>query len=55
MIEIVNFIEKAVEEGTQFFKLSVFKEGMRNILKEALKTRDLSEDAAVLAKAATIC
>ena len=22
MIEIVNFIEKAVEEGTQFFKLS---------------------------------
>lgn len=99
-IELVNFIEKSVEEGTQFFKLSelhslfegrlkdlgvtktvnktrlkkallehledaqeqhdgknmvfVFKEGMRNILKEALKTRDFSDDAAVLAKAATI-
>ena len=100
-IELVNFIEKFVGEGTQFFKLSelhslfegllkdlgitktvtdktrlkkallehledaqeqhdgkntvfVFKEGMRNILKEALKTRDFSDDAAVLAKATTI-
>ena len=31
-----------------------FKEGIRNMLKEALKRRDFSEDAAVLAKPAMI-
>ena len=100
-IELLNFIEKSVEEGTQFFKLSelhslfegrlqdlgvtktvnktrlkkallehledaqeqhdgknmvlVFKEGMRNVLKEALKTRDFSDDAAVLSKSSNDC
>ena len=32
----------------------IFKEGMRNMLRDALRKRDFSEDAAVLAKAATI-
>ena len=32
----------------------VFKKGMQNMLKEALKKRDFSEDAAILAKAAMI-
>uniref|UniRef100_UPI00358EABF1 uncharacterized protein n=1 Tax=Myxine glutinosa TaxID=7769 RepID=UPI00358EABF1 len=32
----------------------IFREGMRNMLKEALKNRDFSEDAVILAKAATI-
>ena len=32
----------------------VFNEGMRNLLKEALKNRDFTEDAVILAKAAAI-
>ena len=32
----------------------VFKEGMRNMLKEALKKRDFTEDAQILAEAASI-
>jgi len=32
----------------------VFKKGMQNMLKEALKKRDFSENAAILAKAAMI-
>lgn len=32
----------------------VFKEGMRNMLQDALKIRDFSEDALILAKAATL-
>lgn len=32
----------------------IFNEGMRNMLKEALKNRDFNEDAVILAKAATI-
>ena len=32
----------------------IFNEGMRNMLKEALKKRDFDEDAVTLAKAATI-
>ena len=32
----------------------VFKEGMEKMLKEALKKRDFSEDAVILAKAAVI-
>ena len=32
----------------------VFKEGMRNMLKEALKKRDFSEDVDILARAASI-
>ena len=99
-VELVSYIEKAVDSGTSFFKLSdihslymnrlkdfgiskgfnktrlkervlkhfpesqeqydgrntiiTFNKAVQSILREALKKRDFSEDANILAKAATI-
>ena len=54
----VSFLEHFPEALEQFdgknTVIVVFKKGMENILKEALKKLDFSEDAMTLAKAATI-
>ncbi len=53
----VNLLEKFPEAQEQHDgknTIIVFEEGMKNMLREALKKRDFTEDVAILAKAATI-
>ena len=53
----VNLLENFPEAQEQHDGkniIIVFEEGMKNMLREAIKKRDFSEDVAILAKAATI-
>ena len=55
----VNLLEKfpfpeAQEQHDGKNTIIVFEEGMKNMLREALKKRDFTEDVAILTKAATI-
>uniref|UniRef100_UPI00358E0071 uncharacterized protein isoform X1 n=1 Tax=Myxine glutinosa TaxID=7769 RepID=UPI00358E0071 len=52
--QLLEHFPEAQEQNDGRNTVIVFKEGMRNMLKEALKKRDFSEDAEILAKAATI-
>ena len=51
---LLDHFPEAQEQYEGKHVVIVFKEGMSNMLKEALKQRDFSEDAAILVKAATI-
>jgi len=51
---ILEYFQGALEQSDGKNTIIVFNEGMKNMLKEALKERDFSDDAVTLAKAATI-
>ena len=52
--QLLEHFKEAQEQSDGKNTILVFKEGMRNMLKEALKKRDFTEDAQILAKAASI-
>ena len=51
---LLEHFPEALEQFDGRNTVIVFKKGMENMMKEALKKRDFSEDAMTLAKAATI-
>ena len=51
---ILNYFPGAQEQNDGRNTILVFNKAMQSMLKEALRERDLSEDAIILAKAATI-
>ena len=53
-VRLLEHFPEALEQFDGRNTVIVFKKGMENMLKEALKKRDFSEDAMTLAKAATI-
>ena len=53
-VDALEKFPEAQEQHDGKNTIIVFEEGMRNMLKEALKKRDFSEDVTVLAKAAKI-
>lgn len=53
-VDLLEYFPEAQEQFDGRNIIFIFKHGMRNMLKEALKKRNFSEDAAILAKAATI-
>ena len=52
--QLSEHFKEAQEQSDGKNTILVFKEGMRNMLKEALKKRDFTEDAQILAKAVSI-
>ena len=53
-VSVLEKFPEAQEQHDGKNTVIVFEEGMKNMLREALKKRDFSEDVAILAKAATI-
>ena len=53
-MQLLEHFKEAQEQSDGKNTILVFKEEMRNMLKEALKKRDFTEDAQILAKAASI-
>ena len=51
---LLEYFKEAQEQFDGRKTFLVFKEGMRNMIQDALKKRDFSEDALVLARAASI-
>ena len=51
---LLHHFPEAQEQHDGKNTIIVFKEGMKNMLKEAFKKRDFSEDSAILAKATVI-
>ena len=51
---LLEYFKEAQEQFEGRNTFLVFKEGMRNIIQDALKKRDFSEDALILARAASI-
>ncbi len=52
--DVLEYFPESQEQQDGKSIVIVFREGMRNMLKEALKKRDFTEDAFILAKAAAI-
>ena len=52
--DLLEHFSEAQEQNDGKNTVIVFEKGMHNMLKEALKKRDFSEDAMILAKAATL-
>ena len=50
--DLLEHFPESQEQQEDKSTLIVFREGMKNMLKEALKKRDFNEDAWILAKAA---
>ena len=53
-VNLLEHFPEAHEQHDGKNTIIVFKEGMKKMLKEALKKWDISEDAVILAKAAMI-
>ena len=51
---LLEYFKEAQEQFDGRNTFLVFKEGMRNMIQDALKKRDFSEDALILARAASI-
>ena len=51
---LLEYFKEAQKQSDDRNSLLVFKEGMRNMIQDALKKRDFSEDALILARAASI-
>ena len=51
---ILNHFTEAQEQHDGRNTVIIFKDGLKNILKEAVRERDFSDDAAILAKAAKL-
>ena len=51
---LLEYFKEAQEQFDGRNTFLVFKEGMRNMIQDALKKRDFSEDAVILARAASI-
>ena len=52
--QLLEHFKEAQEQSEGKNTILVFKEGKRNMLKEALKKQDFTEDAQILAQAASI-